>query len=286
MIKPKFKSVEDEISAITGIKQKPGQDRQDYLYDQAKAVLEDISKDDYESASLTARRWAEGAGNAVNSGRRIPAIPDIWEEEEDEEALQASESRLPDQQNVEKEQDLEEAEEYEEDEEAEEEELDQEEEEDLEEEEDFEASEPADAEQNQEAGVTEPVAATSAETSEAKQERVQARKHMRTETTEKTTRRAPPPAATKKGKGKAAAASARRKEKAAAKAAPAANTKGNGKTMTAMVGDMLQRRGGATRVQILQATGWPSVSVQDVAKACGLKLTKSKERPFTYFGKP
>lgn len=42
------------------------------------------------------------------------------------------------------------------------------------------------------------------------------------------------------------------------------------------------KNGGVTRAQILEKTGWKAVSVQALAKAAGLKLKVSEERPFTY----
>jgi hypothetical protein len=51
----------------------------------------------------------------------------------------------------------------------------------------------------------------------------------------------------------------------------------NGKTKTAIVGDLLRRKDGCTTADILKATGWPSVSVPQQAKAVGLKLRKEKK---------
>ena len=61
----------------------------------------------------------------------------------------------------------------------------------------------------------------------------------------------------------------------------------NGKTrgaMTALIGKLLQRPNGVTRREILDATGWPTVSVQTYAKANGIKLRKYKEtgKPTVY----
>ena len=55
---------------------------------------------------------------------------------------------------------------------------------------------------------------------------------------------------------------------------------------TLEIARLLQRKNGVTRAEILEYTGWPSVSVQAMAKAAGLKLSKSKEKgsPTSYFG--
>ena len=51
----------------------------------------------------------------------------------------------------------------------------------------------------------------------------------------------------------------------------------------AKVAGMLRRPGGCTREQVLKATGWTAVSLQQQAKAAGVKLKIDKsERPFTY----
>ena len=51
---------------------------------------------------------------------------------------------------------------------------------------------------------------------------------------------------------------------------------------------MLQRKNGCTAAEVLEATGWPSVSMPAMAKACNLKLTKEKEKgsgkPTRYYG--
>jgi cytoskeletal protein RodZ len=65
-----------------------------------------------------------------------------------------------------------------------------------------------------------------------------------------------------------------------AKKATAKRTKG-GTGKTAKVIAML-RNGGCTRAQILKATGWKAVSVQQLAKSAGVKLKVSDERPFRY----
>lgn len=58
---------------------------------------------------------------------------------------------------------------------------------------------------------------------------------------------------------------------------------------TQAVAALLKRAKGASRAEILEATGWPSVSVQAMADAAGLKLStnkkeKEKGEPLRYFG--
>jgi len=53
---------------------------------------------------------------------------------------------------------------------------------------------------------------------------------------------------------------------------------------TAKVIKMLQRKSGATREEICKVTDWTAINVLAVGLAHGLKMTKSKERPFTYYG--
>lgn len=57
-------------------------------------------------------------------------------------------------------------------------------------------------------------------------------------------------------------------------------------TKAALVADLLQRPAGCTGADILKATGWPTVSVPQQAKAAGLKLRKEKTKgePTRYFG--
>lgn len=89
-----------------------------------------------------------------------------------------------------------------------------------------------------------------------------------------------PGKATMKTKKKAA------KKKAAKKTAPkkASGARGE-KTLKVLA--MLQRKSGCTRKEILDATGWPTVSVQSMAKAGKLKLEVEKEKgkPMRYYGK-
>jgi len=49
------------------------------------------------------------------------------------------------------------------------------------------------------------------------------------------------------------------------------------KSKLAMIVALLQRKNGCTRADILEATGWPSVSVQQQAAAANLKLTIKKD---------
>jgi len=57
-------------------------------------------------------------------------------------------------------------------------------------------------------------------------------------------------------------------------------------TKNEKIAALLQRKAGVTRAEILKLTGWPTVSVQAVAKACGLKLRKEKTpgEPTRYYG--
>ncbi len=96
---------------------------------------------------------------------------------------------------------------------------------------------------------------------------------------------------TAKAKTAKPAKAAKPTEKAAkaAKAKPTTKAKsGNGAgprkgSLTAKVAEMLQAKKGCTRADILGATGWPSVSVQQLAANAGLKLRKVKEgRIFRY----
>lgn len=68
-----------------------------------------------------------------------------------------------------------------------------------------------------------------------------------------------------------------RKANAKAVAKPASKAKGDGKTKLAAIGDLLNRKSGCTRKDVLAATGWPSVSMQQQAKALGVKLRMEKK---------
>lgn len=60
---------------------------------------------------------------------------------------------------------------------------------------------------------------------------------------------------------------------------------GGGKSKVAAIAALLTRPEGTTTAEILKATGWPSVSVPQQAKAAGLKLRKEKEKgsPTRYY---
>jgi hypothetical protein len=96
-------------------------------------------------------------------------------------------------------------------------------------------------------------------------------------------------------KTKATKAKATSKAKANVKkpAKVAKKTNGNGElragSKTEIVANLLKRKSGCTRVDILEATGWPAVSVPAMAKAAGLKLRKEKMddspgKPTRYYG--
>lgn len=99
-------------------------------------------------------------------------------------------------------------------------------------------------------------------------------------------------AGTKKAAKPAKRAVKAKKRKAAAKAPRktngAATKRGDKATKVAIVANLLTRSGGCTRVDVLKATGWPSVSMQQQANAAGLKLaiTKNKGEPKRYAGTP
>lgn len=60
-----------------------------------------------------------------------------------------------------------------------------------------------------------------------------------------------------------------------------------GPTKRDIAADLLKRKQGATAKDILEATGWPTVSVPAIARAANLTLTQTKEgRTTTYFGTP
>jgi hypothetical protein len=59
-----------------------------------------------------------------------------------------------------------------------------------------------------------------------------------------------------------------------------------GPTKRELAAALLRRPQGCTSREILDATGWPAVSVPAIAKASGLTLTQQKDgRTTTYFGK-
>lgn len=89
-------------------------------------------------------------------------------------------------------------------------------------------------------------------------------------------------AKSKTGATKAASATAKPKDTAKT----AANKPKDGKSKTAQAADLIRRKGGATREDILALTGWPAVSVPAVAKSAGIVLRKEKEgRAIRYFAK-
>jgi hypothetical protein len=81
-----------------------------------------------------------------------------------------------------------------------------------------------------------------------------------------------------------------KKKVAAKKKAAAPKTKRvstgprGGKTLE--IKRLLLRKNGCTRKDVLAATGWVAVSMQAMAKACGLKLRQEKVKgtPISYFG--
>ncbi len=72
-----------------------------------------------------------------------------------------------------------------------------------------------------------------------------------------------------KGKGKAAAKVAKPKKAAGAKTGPRGEK-------VLKVKALLERKSGCTANDVKAATGWPSVSMPAMAKACGLKLRSEK----------
>lgn len=87
---------------------------------------------------------------------------------------------------------------------------------------------------------------------------------------------------TKAAKKKVPARAARRAPVAAA-AAPVKEPRAGSKT--ALCRNLLLSTAGTTTADILQATGWPSVSVPQIARSCGLVLRTVKEKgsPTRYF---
>jgi hypothetical protein len=47
---------------------------------------------------------------------------------------------------------------------------------------------------------------------------------------------------------------------------------------TEIVAKLLQRNAGCTSKQVLEATGWPAISMPAISRACGLKLVKEKKK--------
>lgn len=78
------------------------------------------------------------------------------------------------------------------------------------------------------------------------------------------------------GAGKAAKGKA---GKATAQKHTTDRAKGGAKgSKLALIVDLLKRKQGCTREDVLKATGWPSVSMQQQAKSAGLKLRKDKQK--------
>ncbi|MBS0369052.1 MAG: DUF3489 domain-containing protein [Proteobacteria bacterium] len=100
----------------------------------------------------------------------------------------------------------------------------------------------------------------------------------------KTEMKAKAPAKRKAAKSR----SAKTKPAARAAAAKSDDAGGAGRgAKVAAIAALLQRPNGCTTKDILDATGWPTVSVPAQAKAAGLKLTKTKDgRGFRYHGTP
>ena len=74
------------------------------------------------------------------------------------------------------------------------------------------------------------------------------------------------------------------KDRAPSKGSTSKRKRGGSKT--GLIADLLLRKEGCTRDDILEVTGWPSVSVPAMAKAAGLKLRKEKTKggKTHYFG--
>lgn len=88
----------------------------------------------------------------------------------------------------------------------------------------------------------------------------------------------------KKSKKAKTAAKSRTKVKAGAttkKAAAAAGVRPGSKLETIV--SMLQRKEGCTAADVLKATGWPSVSMPQQARAAGLTLKTEKEGRVTRY---
>ncbi len=65
-----------------------------------------------------------------------------------------------------------------------------------------------------------------------------------------------------------------------------ASSSSSTRTKAEIIGELLARPEGCTTKEILEATGWPSVSVPAQAKSVGLELTKEKRDGVTrYFGR-
>lgn len=90
--------------------------------------------------------------------------------------------------------------------------------------------------------------------------------------------------AKKKTTKKTAAAKSGTKAKPAAKAAkPRKAGELRPGSKNAMVAELLRRAKGCTTADVLEATGWPSVSMPAMAKAAGIKLLKEKNGKVTTY---
>lgn len=88
---------------------------------------------------------------------------------------------------------------------------------------------------------------------------------------------------TKSKKTKAKKASKKSAKTNARKAVGKKAVTKRGDSKSAKVGALLKRAGGCTRGDILKATGWKAVSVQQIAKGLGVKLKVDESaRPFRY----
>jgi Protein of unknown function (DUF3489) len=88
----------------------------------------------------------------------------------------------------------------------------------------------------------------------------------------------PAPKAAKAAKAKPTAKAAAAKPAPKAAKAPAVKADAKpAKSKVDIIAALLTREGGCTGADILKATGWPSVSVPQQAKAAGLTLHKSKK---------
>lgn len=86
-----------------------------------------------------------------------------------------------------------------------------------------------------------------------------------------------------KSKKAAKKSSKKAAKKSTVKKAPSGQPRGK---KTLEIKRLLERKSGVTRAEVLAATGWKAVSMQQMAKACGLKLRQEKEKGkrISYFG--
>lgn len=114
------------------------------------------------------------------------------------------------------------------------------------------------------------------------------RKALKASTAPKVAKKVATPKAVKskaapKANGASKAAKATKAPKASA---VAKELRSRGMSKLDAIAALLTRKCGTTNAEILEATGWPSVSVPQQATAAGLKLRKEKEKgkPTRYFG--